>query len=164
MPPEELAELLAALGAAPAKLQTLLDSAADEQLRHRREAGEFSCAESVCHLRDIEIEGYTLRINRILKEDVPVLLDINGGRLAVERDYNEQDITDALRVFSAARQENLTTLSKLDADQLERAGTLEGIGLITLRQLLRAMREHDQGHVADIERILQPSGGPGWKD
>ena len=38
--------------------------------------------EHVCHLRDIEVEGYAPRLKRILSEDGPFLPDIDGRRLA----------------------------------------------------------------------------------
>ena len=155
----ELSELLEALAAAPAKIQDLLNHASAEQLQRHGASGEFSCVESVCHLRDIEAEAYAARINRILGEDWPLLPDIDGGRLAVERDYNNQDVHEALRAFSRARKENLASVNGLDADQLRRGGTLEGVGAITLQQLLAMMRDHDNGHMMDIERILRPQAG-----
>jgi hypothetical protein len=73
----------------------------------RHSVGETQTAnsplETICHLRDIEAEGYTTRINRILIETNPVLGDIDGGRLAVERNYNDQDPDLALHEFTIAR-------------------------------------------------------------
>jgi DinB superfamily len=155
MSTDPINELLDALAAAPIRIQSLLNRVSDAQLRQRQAAGEFSCVETVCHLRDIETEGYTARINRILSEDQPFLPDLDGGRLAVERDYNQQDVQAALRAFLLARTENLSTLRGLDARQLDRSGTLEGVGLVTLEGLLTMMRDHDGGHISDVEQILQ---------
>jgi len=155
----ELSELIEALAASPAKIQSLLNNASDERLHRRGAEGEFSCVESVCHLRDIEVEGYATRIKRILVEDEPRLLDIDGGRLAVERDYHKQDVREALRAFSLARKENLVLINGPGANQLHRAGTLEGLGLITLERLLAMMRDHDEGHISEIEQILRQQSG-----
>src|SRR5436189_6166358 len=103
----ELKELLGTLVGTPAKIRGLLDHLSDQQLRRRSSEGEFSCLETVCHLRDIEAEGYAPRINRILEEDQPMLADVDGARLAAERDYNSQDVNDALGIFSTAREGNV---------------------------------------------------------
>ncbi|MBU6421769.1 MAG: DinB family protein, partial [Gammaproteobacteria bacterium] len=62
----------------------------DVQLHFQPEGGYFSVLENVCHLRDIEREGYSLRLQRMLVEEHPALPDINGGQLARERQYSEQ--------------------------------------------------------------------------
>ena len=158
MSPEELTELLSILAATPANIQSLVENISDEQLRRRSSDGEFSCVENVCHLRDIEAEGYTTRINRILKEDRPFLPDIDGGRLAIEREYNKQDVHEALRGFARARTENTHALTDLGPEELRREGQLEGVGTVKLGDLLVMMRDHDAGHLKDIQLIRQASG------
>ena len=153
MSTSELLTVIEALERTEATLAGLVNSLPESQLTHKPINGEFSIIESLCHLRDIEIEGYSLRINRILSEDQPHLPDIDGGKLAVERDYNKQDVHEALRSFSLARMENLNVLRKVGADELGREGTLEGVGAVTLEKLLMLIRDHDAGHINDIERI-----------
>ena len=147
----ELNELLSILAATDLKIQSLLENRFDQQLRRRPSEGEFSLVENVCHLRDLELEGYTTRIKQILGEDDPVLADIDGGRLAVERDYNKQDVQAALRSFSFARRVNIDTLKSLGPEELSRAGTFEGIGKINLADLIRMMRDHDASHLKEME-------------
>ena len=154
MSAEELKELLGTLAATPANIQSLLNNTSDEQLRRRHSVGGFSFAENVCHLRDIEAEGYTTRIKRILKEDRPLLADIDGGRLAVEREYNKQDVHKALRAFARARTESASALANLRPEELSREGTLEGAGKVKLEDLLVMMRDHDASHLKDIEQML----------
>lgn len=159
MSAEELKKLLGILAATPAQIQSLLENIPDEQLRQRPAEGEFSAVENVCHLRDIEVEGYATRINLILKEDRPLLNDIDGGRLAVERGYNKQDVNEALRGFARARTENTSLIADLGPEELSRAGTLAGVGTVTLEELLVLMCEHDAAHLkemADIGRRFGP--------
>src|SRR2546429_489103 len=92
MSTSELLTVIEALEGTSASLADLVNNLPEAQLTHKPISGEFSIVENVCHLRDIEIEGYTLRINRILNEEGPLLPDIDGGKLAVERDYNKQDV------------------------------------------------------------------------
>lgn len=125
----------------------------DEQLHFQPEGGYFSVLENVCHLRDIEIEGYSVRLKRILAENHPTLPDINGGQLARERRYNEQPLQPALDAFIHARHANLKVLEGVTETQLVRTAYLEGVGEITLAKLLELWVEHDQGHVQELEKL-----------
>lgn len=155
MSPQELHELIAALAKCPKTIATLSADVSDEDLRRRNSPEEFSVIENVCHLRDIEIEGYTGRIDSILNEEAPFLPDIDGGRLALERAYNSQNLAPALQEFSAARMRNVQTLSDVSMDQLERVGTLEGVGKVTLGKLFVMMREHDEDHIRDMRTVRE---------
>lgn len=152
---QNLADLLKSLQETPNQLSVLIHELSDSQLRWRNSADEFSALENVCHLRDIESEGYATRINRILEETNPFLPDIDGGRLAVERSYNDQDPEVALRAFVVARTTNLETLRGMETKELERSGTLEGVGVVTLKRLLEMMREHDEGHIDELRVLRQ---------
>ena len=153
MSTEELHELIETLAQTPDTIVGFANDLSNEDLRWRNENGDFSVIENVCHLRDIEVEGYTVRINRILSEDDPVLPDIDGGRLAIERKYAGQNVDEALKAFAGARAANVRTLRVLREEQLGRAGTLEGVGVVSLERLLELMLEHDHGHIDDLRII-----------
>ncbi len=153
---EELDEVIESLEQTPVEVSLLLDQISPDDQRIKN-ADEFSALENICHLRDIEIEGYSKRILRILQEDVPLLADIDGGRLAEERDYNNQDASKALEAFMTARKRNLEQLRRVTPEQTERQGNLEGIGVISLARLLEMMLEHDQGHVIELSVIQRRS-------
>lgn len=122
----------------------------DSSLRNKPHADEFSVLENICHLRDLEVEGYTIRIDRILQEENPTLLDFDGAKIAAERDYNNEDVSVALSAFKTARSQNVTRLGGLDTSQLNRNAFLEGVGKITLSDLASMMLEHDTGHLQDL--------------
>ncbi len=143
----EIRALLEFLEQTPASLGRQLESLSDSERRLRKADGNFSFVEDVCHLRDLEIEGYAQRIARILNEDQPVLADFDGGLIAAQRNYNSEDAGLALEAFAIARQKNLECVRALPAEQLERAGVLEGVGRVTLKRLLTLMKEHDEGHL-----------------
>jgi len=115
---------------------------------------EFSVLENVCHLRDLEREGYLVRVRRILTEDNPSLPDVDGDRLAIARRYNDGDLDAAVRGFRSARLETLGLLDALTPGKLSRSGTLEKVGPITLARVLAMQREHDAGHLRDIGALL----------
>lgn len=135
-------------------ISELIEGLTDSELRWRNAYDQFSVVENICHLRDIEAEGYTVRITRILEESNPFLPDINGMRLAAERRYNSLDAEAALHSFSAARVENLRRLQTVSRDQLRREGTLEGAGKLCLGRLAEMMREHDESHLEEL-RVLR---------
>ena len=152
---DDIKELQTNLAQTPSELAHLVQSFPPTNLTVKPAPDEFSVLENICHLRDIEIEGYTVRIQRILNEDRPFLSDLDGTRLAIERDYNRQSVSEALLSFSHARRNNLAVLSEVSESDFEREGELEGVGQITLRKLLETIWEHDGGHLDELRRTLR---------
>ena|SRR5688572_26272750 len=114
----------------------------------------FTALEQVCHVRDIEIEGYHLRFERTLGEDNPMLMDIDSEALAKERDYGASDATAALDAFRRAREKTLAMLRGLDEARLARSATFESYGPVTLRSLIHYLCSHDQQHLAGLQWLL----------
>jgi hypothetical protein len=119
---------------------------------HANRAGThgFSMVEHACHLRDLEKEGYLVRIERILREDNPVLEDFDGGRIARERNYAAQDFGAAIDEFERSRMESVRVLQALSDAELERPARFGG-DAITLRGVAEMMLRHDAEHRAEIE-------------
>jgi hypothetical protein len=136
------------------KLASFTRGLSDAELRWKNSTEEFSALENICHLRDLELQGYTQRIRRMLEETNPVLADFDGARVAAESNYQNEQPQVAQQAFQIARKTNVERLRSLSEEQLKREGTLEGVGKITLRQLAEKMREHDEGHLEDL-RILK---------
>ena len=151
----ELESLVAYLSETPKVVEQMMSGLTDEDRRWKPRAGEFSALENVCHLLDIELEGYAVRITRLLDEDGPALADIDGGRLARERDYNSRHPETEMAAFRLAREGNMRAVNALGPEQLERAGTLETVGPITLRELLGMMRAHDEAHRREMEQLRE---------
>ncbi|MDX5371677.1 MAG: DinB family protein [Pseudomonadaceae bacterium] len=114
----------------------------------------FSAIEQLCHVRDIEVEGYQLRIRRILEEDNPLLLSLDGEAMARERRYAEAEPETVLAEFRRARRETLALLGALDEAQLRRPARFEGYGELTLRSLVHYLCSHDQQHLAGLQWLL----------
>jgi hypothetical protein len=114
----------------------------------------FSASGQVCHVRDIEIDGYRVRIARLLKEERPLLVSIDSYALARERRYGEQDPIAALSDFRKARTETVETLRSLRSVDWSRRGRFEGYGPVTLAGLVHFLRSHDQQHLACMHWLL----------
>jgi hypothetical protein len=155
----DLEDLLVRLEAMPAALE-----AAARELGPARwlEAppGSFCLVEQAWHLADLEREGYGERIRRLLSEDGPLLADFDGARLAAERDYRSKPLEEGIAAFAAARAANLARLRALPPAAWDRGGRQEGVGAITLRDVPRMMREHDDSHRAEIAALLAGSKPP----
>lgn len=152
--------LLSELDRMPAELERLVHDVPREHLRwlppdSGGAPGEtFSALGHVCHLRDIEADGYHVRVRRMLEEERPSLASIDGYELARERRYDEADLEDALAAFRAARSRTLHALRSLTDAQLGRSGDFAEYGDLTLLGLLHYLRSHDQQHLAGLHWLL----------
>ena len=154
MTEQEFSELMEFLKETPAAVRRLTAEVPEHDLKWKPSEDELSALEQVCHLRDLELEGYGVRIRTLLTETNPSLPDFDGGRFVRERDYNSQDFLTALRDFARARTENTGVAETLSSAQLNLSGLLEGVGTITLARLFQLMREHDQLHIDEL-RVLR---------
>jgi putative acetyltransferase len=145
--------LARALAETPQYLRALLSGWDETQLRRKPKPDQFSALEHLCHLRDLECEGYGVRIQRLLSEDRPFLANIDGDLWARERRYNSQDGQQALQSFTEARLANLRTLKSARPGELERCGVLETVGPITLKGLFELIRAHDGEHMQSLASL-----------
>src|SRR5690242_12967265 len=74
---------------------------------------QLTAIEQLCHVRDIEIEGYQVRFERTLREDNPRLVALDTDALVREREYSRQDAAQVLAEFKAARAKTLHMLKDL---------------------------------------------------
>ena len=115
---------------------------------------QFTPIEQVCHVRDIEIDGYHVRLHRVLHESNPTLASINSEELAKQRSYATSSAEQALADFRAARTQTVRLISGLTAEQFSRTAVFEGYGPLTLRSLVHYLCSHDQQHLAGLQWLL----------
>jgi DinB superfamily len=118
----------------------------------------FTPIGQVCHVRDIEIDGYHQRFRRPLREDNPLLPSIDGYQLAKDRDYAHADAAEALAAFRAARAETVRVISGLSPAQLSCTAMFEGFGPVTMQSLIHVLCSHDQQHLAGMQWLLAKIG------
>jgi DinB superfamily len=147
------AATLAELGAMPRRFAEIAEGIAPAQWKTHAKDGTFSLQEHACHLRDIEIEAYRVRLERMLAEATPALADVDGGMLARERDYHRQDFATARAAFAAVRADMVQRLASLSPPQRRRTGIMEGVGEISVEGLVQMMLAHDAEHLADLEKL-----------
>jgi hypothetical protein len=147
---EQLQSLVEELRRTPARLRELMAGLPPEKEVHKPVPEAFSARENVHHLRDIEAEGYGVRLLRLLGEPDPFLKDLDGSVLARERNYNGRPSGPALEEFALLRAANVERIRRLTPDDLDRKGSWENVGPVTLGKVLELWRDHDRGHLAEI--------------
>lgn len=114
----------------------------------------FTAIEQICHVRDIEIEGYQVRFRRTLGEASPLLPSIDSEAVAKHRDYGRADASQVFAQFRAARADTLAMLRGLTPADLERPAVFEGYGPVSLRGLIHYLCSHDQQHLSGLQWLL----------
>jgi len=114
----------------------------------------LSALEQLCHVRDIEIDGYQARITRAVEEDNPCLPSIDTDALRTERAYVEADSVEVLESFRAARKRTLSILEGLTPEQWKRPAQFEGYGPTTVLGLVHYLSSHDEQHLAGLQWLM----------
>src|SRR5262245_5172569 len=94
--------LLAGLLEMPDILDATFGSLSDDDAARPGPDG-VSPVEICWHLADLEAEGYSVRIKRLLGEEQPQLKDFDGAKIAKARNYRRLPLGDALALFRYVR-------------------------------------------------------------
>ena len=152
MQDEERKRHLETLAATPGRLKDALQGVSKKLALWRPAPGKWSILEIVCHLRDMEREAYLARYRRIVAENEPLLPDLDGDLLAIERDYRSHSLAAALKDWRAARKESLRLLKGVKGATWERCGTHETAGRLSMADFLRRQAVgNDEAHLGQIE-------------
>jgi len=114
----------------------------------------FTAIQQVCHVRDVEIDGYHVRLQRTLDELHPFLPDLGSEALAHQRNYAQANAVEALVAFREARAKTVAMISNFSTAQLARTAFFEDYGPVTLRSLVHYLCSHDQQHLAGLQWLL----------
>jgi hypothetical protein len=149
----QLPEALRLLAETPDILHAAIVDATPARARHKPAPDAFSLVEHACHLRDLEREGYNLRLQRMLGEENPMLAGFEGDVIARERDYMAQDAAHAAAQFAVSRAALVARAGTLTSAEMARTGSFMG-RTITVCDLLAMMVEHDRGHRDEIAALV----------
>lgn len=143
----------AALARMPGRLKAFVAAIPQDAWLTQPQPNAFCLLEHVCHLRDIDHDGYRERIEKMLTQDLPVLHDLDGEALAIARDYRRQDLHAACAAFVDGRGRILERLRGLSTAERSRKGRMEGVGDMTIDDLVGAMLAHDSEHVEQLTAL-----------
>lgn len=115
---------------------------------------QFPPIGQLCHIRDIEIDGYHVRFKRVLNEERPDLLSIDGYALAEQRGYDKAAAAESMRSLRSARAATLSLLGNLTEQELQRRCTFAEYGELSLLGLIHVLCSHDQQHLACMHWLM----------
>jgi transcriptional regulator with XRE-family HTH domain len=156
-PAQDFAGMVATIAATPSKVRDIVALTPRDAWAQKPDNGGFSLLEHVCHLRDIDADGYRERVERMLTEQHPSLTDLDGDALARDRDYQSQDLEAALSSFTAIRWQVAARLAKLTPEEWHRTGLMAGTTEITIEGLIGAMLAHDSEHLDQLSELCEMS-------
>ena len=114
----------------------------------------LTARQQLCHVLDIEVDGYQLRFRRALNETHPLLASIDTDALVHERNYATADAAATLAAFRAARAHTVALIAGITEAQFKRTAEFEGYGPLTVRSLVHYLCSHDQQHLAGLQWLL----------
>lgn len=147
--------LFAQLAAMPMFLQKSFGSLTMQEAIRRGVGDTFAPVEQCWHLADLEREGFSVRIRRLLLEGTPVLPDFDGARVAEDGQYLRRSLAEGLKAFQVARLETLEQLRAVAPGDWSRTGTQDGVGVVALADIPKLMAAHDDEHRKEIEEWLR---------
>ena len=131
----------------------VVKNVSDAQLTKRPDPKNWSAKEVICHVRDTE-ESFMMRFLSIMAMDDPKFLPVEPDRWAVERQYQRNDVPEALAALKTRREETLLFFRGLKPEQWERGGIHATRGRMTLKDFVELMAWHDDNHLDQLKRAL----------
>jgi len=154
--------LLAALGdddpaaaqaTTPARIRRLIEAAGDD-IRLRPEAREWSVLECNGHVADGEIV-MSSRYRFVLAQDEPEIVGYDQDLWVDGLRHNEDDPTELLETFEAARRANIGLWRRSSPEQRSRVGIHQERGRESFDLMFRMLAGHDRVHLDQADRALE---------
>jgi FMN phosphatase YigB (HAD superfamily) len=115
---------------------------------------EWSFAEIMCHLRDVEAEVNLPRIRKVIQESNPFIPGKDTDPWASERQYILQDCMEALGSFLSSRIELLSILDGLSPEDWQRPARHAILGPTHIQELMGIIASHDRLHIQQAYQVL----------
>jgi len=146
-------EPLAVQASTAERLNQLIKSVANSELRRRPASEKWSVSEIVAHLADAEIViSYRLRL--VLGSPGTTIDAYDQGSWAVSGHYGDRDPQKSLEQFRVMREANLLLLELLKPEQWKHYGMHSERGQESIERMVRMHAGHDVNHLRQIENIL----------
>lgn len=149
--------IVSTLRSTPAVIQTLLSGLKSSQICQQPRSGEWRILETLCHLRDVDLEVFIPRVQTVLKEENMLVSSINADRWANERNYSQQDPFQVRKEFMAARLQLLDMIARFEASDWQRAARHIDLGPTSMKELLKISARHDRLHIQIIYALINSS-------
>ena len=121
-----------------------------------RDSGDgWTVLEVLCHIRDFD-GFFRQRVDMMLNQEHPTLPAFDHDQIAIDNDYNSQDLATVMQELSASRAEFVSQFYELDEtpEKWLRSGVHPEAGDWTILDSLIQVGHHDANHIEQITRIL----------
>jgi FMN phosphatase YigB (HAD superfamily) len=142
--------MLAVLTGDLAAIRTLASRITSAGWRLRSSSDGWSAVESLCHLRDAEIEVNLPRLEQFEVQASPSFSAADTDSWAIERDYQSQSPEEALGEFTRARKRLLSHLAALSPEEWSRPARHALLGPTTLAEIVSLIAEHERLHLGTL--------------
>lgn len=154
MTPAQLADTY---HAGAAHLRAAIAGMTREQIVARPVPGRWSTLEVVAHIADFE-PIMADRIKRVISHDNPTLMGADENLFAAHLFYDVRNIEEELAVVDAIRASTARMLRQLSVDALNRIGTHNEAGVLTLEKLILRATNHITHHLTFIREKREALG------
>lgn len=138
-------------------LHLLLKDVSQEQATAARDGADgWNVVEIMCHLRDFD-EIFFARGKRLASVMNPSLAPYDHQQLAIDNDYANQQLAEALSAFMDNRAEFIAWLKERERHEWLNVGKHPKMGKMTLLDQALQVYQHDLDHTEQIIRILKES-------
>ena len=149
----DLPRLADRLGSNLEVFHSLLAHVDAEQAHWKPRPEKWSMVEVVCHLADEEREDFRRRVDLTLHRFGEPWPRIDPPAWAVERRYNERELSAALADFSSERGRSVEWLRRLATPDLDASYDHPSGIRISVGDLLVSWQAHDLIHIRQITRL-----------
>ena len=153
--PNERAEFLSRLSAAPARLQATVHGLTPRQLDTPYREGGWTVRQVIHHLPDSHMNSY-VRFKLALTEDEPLIKPYDEAAWARLGDTAETPVETSLVLLEALHGRWVTLLRGLTEDQWKRNMKHPEHGLLRLDKVLALYAWHGDHHIATSRTLLVP--------
>lgn len=133
-------------------IRALLAGVEPEAARLKPSVESWSILEVVCHLYDEEREDFREHLDFILHRQKEKWHTIDSERLAIERNYNEQNFAEMQGKFFAEREKSLAWLKGLQNPAWEKTYTTE-YRTISAGEMFACWVAHDNLHIRQLVKL-----------
>ncbi len=147
-------QTIAQLRQTPLTLRAMTNSAPDAALDFRPTPQDWSIREILAHLVDDEMFVMRTRLERIVKEERPLLAPHDEQKWYASRNTARDDLATLLDDFETQRAASLGIFALLRESEWSRVGVQPEIGEFTAADWLERWRDHDQTHIDQIAKTL----------
>jgi uncharacterized damage-inducible protein DinB len=140
--------------ATPKKLARLIQDIPSAKLRKRPAPEQWSVAEILAHLADVEIViGWRMR--SILGDPGTAVQAYDQNAWVIAGHYEKRDPRKSIELQRSVREANLALLKTLSPEQWKQFGQHAERGKESIEHIVRMVAGHDINHIQQIERILK---------